>query len=276
MLRSLRLSRLLVPHRWLAVLVSCCWLATACGGQDDDPDGASAGGASSGGASSGGTTSGGSSSGGAHSGGASTGGANSGGEASGGAPLTGGSGGADNTGGGASFVLTSPALDNVVGCSLESPSLCDVFPDENVSYMDNANISPELGWTNAPAGTQSFALVLMDVTYGQAHWALWNIPVDVMKLDADVPQDTANPASPPGSRQSNANFATTSEEGYFGPHVPCNVFEFELYALSTSAFSPQEPESAVLVSIELQELGETVLGVARLTARSGDYGTVCP
>jgi Raf kinase inhibitor-like YbhB/YbcL family protein len=166
-------------------------------------------------------------------------------------------------------------LDNVVGCSLESPSLCDVFSDENVSYMDRANMSPELSWDHVPAGTQSFALVLMDVTYGQAHWALWNIPADVTHLDSNVPQDMANPPSPPGSRQSNANFATTSEDGYFGPHVPCNVFEFELYALSTSTFAPQDPDSAVLVSIELQELGETVLGIARLTGRSGDYGTVC-
>lgn len=141
--------------------------------------------------------------------------------------------------------------------------------------MENANLSPELSWTGAPAGTQSFALVLFDVTYGQAHWALWNIPADVTTLAANVPKDTATPATPAGSRQANANFATTGGDGYFGPHIPCNVFEFELYALSTSTFSPMDPESSVLVSIELQELGDPVLGVAKLTGRANDYGMTC-
>jgi Raf kinase inhibitor-like YbhB/YbcL family protein len=193
----------------------------------------------------------------------------------GGSAGSGSGGSSGGGGGGAAFTLSSPALENVVGCSVENPSVCDVFPDENVSYMDSANVSPALSWSGAPSGTQSFALVLFDVTYGQAHWVLWNIPADVAMLAANVPQDTATPATPAGSRQANANFATTSADGYFGPHLPCNVFEFELYALSTSAFSPMEPESAVLVSIELQELGEPVLGVAKLVGRANDYGMTC-
>ncbi len=150
-----------------------------------------------------------------------------------------------------------------------------MIPDANVSYMGNANVSPELHWTGVPAGTKSFALVLFDVTFGQAHWALWDIPADVTRLAADVPQGTAMPATPTGARQANANFATTSEHGYFGPHVPCNMFEFQLYALSEPKFVPAEPESAVLVSIELQDLGAPLLGVARLAGRSNDYMMAC-
>jgi phosphatidylethanolamine-binding protein (PEBP) family uncharacterized protein len=153
--------------------------------------------------------------------------------------------------------------------------VCNVFPDANVSYMGNANVSPELHWTGAPPGTKSFALVLFDVTFGQAHWALWNIPADLTTLAADVPKDSATPATPLGSRQANANFATTGGDGYFGPHVPCNVFELQLYALSLSTFSPADSESAVLVSIELQDLGAPLLGVAKLTGRSNDYMMPC-
>jgi phosphatidylethanolamine-binding protein (PEBP) family uncharacterized protein len=156
-----------------------------------------------------------------------------------------------------------------MGCSVENSSVCDAFAAENVSYMGNANISPELQWTATPPRTQSLALVLFDVTFGQAHWALWNIPADATMLAANVSKDTATPPTPAGSRQANANFATTGGDGYFGPHVPCNVFEFELYALSTSTFSPTAPDSSVLVSIELQELGDAVLGVAKLTGRGG-------
>jgi Raf kinase inhibitor-like YbhB/YbcL family protein len=158
---------------------------------------------------------------------------------------------------------------------VDNPSPCEVFPDENVSYMSHANESPELGWTGAPAGTQSFAIVLFDVTFGQAHWVVWNIPASVGMLAANVPKDTAMLANPAGARQANANFATEEADGYFGPHLPCNVFEFQLYALSMETFSPMDPESAVLVSIELQELGEPVLGVARLTGRSNDYMMTC-
>jgi Raf kinase inhibitor-like YbhB/YbcL family protein len=190
---------------------------------------------------------------------------------------SGGSGGSpDNLGGAPStFVVTSPAFETLAGCSVDSPSSCDVFPDENVSYEDNANVSPELEWTGAPAGTQSFAVVLVDVTFGQAHWVLWNIPADATLLAADVPQDTAMPTVPAGSQQANANFATTSEHGYFGPHIPCNVFAFEVYALSVSSFAPANPDSAVLVWAELQN-HDGLLGVAKLTGRSGDYGTACP
>jgi phosphatidylethanolamine-binding protein (PEBP) family uncharacterized protein len=185
----------------------------------------------------------------------------------GGSPAGAGAGGGG--GGGEPFILTSSALENVTGCSVDNPSVCDVFAAENVSYMDSANVSPELHWTGAPPGTQSLALVLFDVTFGQAHWVLWNIPADATGLAANVSKDTATPPTPAGSRQANANFATTGGDGYFGPHVPCNVFEFELYALSTSTFSPMAPDSSVLVSIELQELGDAVLGVAKLTGRGG-------
>jgi Raf kinase inhibitor-like YbhB/YbcL family protein len=162
-----------------------------------------------------------------------------------------------------------------MGCSVENPQVCDTFPDQNVSYMENANVSPELHWTGVPPGTQSFALVLFDVTFGQAHWALWNIPADTTMLAADVSKDSATPPIPAGSRQANANFATTGGDGYFGPHVPCNVFELELYALSISMFTPMDPESSVLVSIELQELGQPVLGVARLAGRGLDSTMAC-
>jgi Raf kinase inhibitor-like YbhB/YbcL family protein len=157
---------------------------------------------------------------------------------------------------------------------VENPGPCEVFPDENVSIMGHANLSPELRWTGVPAGTKSFAIVLFDATYGQAHWVVWNLPANVTLLAANVPQDTAMPATLAGGRQANANFAPGGD-GYFGPHLPCNVFQFELHALSVETFSPMEPESSVLVHIELQELGDPLLGLAKLTGRSNDYAMTC-
>jgi len=272
-----------------AVISALFLLASACGNEALEPGGSGGIASAVGGTAVGGTTSGGATGiGGTPAGGAggsvSVGGAAAGGDSGstggdGSAPVGGndGLGGEpDNTGGATAFSLTSPAFENITGCAVKSPSVCDVFPDENVSYMDNANISPELHWANVPPGTQSFALVLFDATFGQAHWALWNIPADALMVAANVQQDTTTPAFPVGSQQANANFATTSEDGYFGPHIPCNVFAFELYALAVSTFSPMRPDSAVLVSIELSELREPdVLGVAKLTGRSGDYAMTC-
>jgi Raf kinase inhibitor-like YbhB/YbcL family protein len=251
-----------------ATLVALC-LFCACASEDGVP----AGGTSTGGTGTGGASTGGTSTGGTSTGGTSTGGTSTGGTSTDGGTSTGGDTAGSAQGGG-TFILESPAFRNVAGCSLETPDPCEVFPDENVSYMDRPNISPELRWAGVPAGTQSFALVLFDVTYGQTHWALWNIPANVTVLAANVAKDTATPATPAGARQSNANFAPGGD-GYFGPHVPCNVFQFVLYALSISTFSPMDPESAVLVGIELQELGDPVLGKAILTGRASDYMMTC-
>ena len=247
--------------------------AFGCSSENQVPDDtAGSGGMTSAGGASGGTdTAGGGDvgSGGSHAGGSS----NSGGGNSGGSSDSGGSSNLDGSSGsggeeGTAFTLTSPAFENVEGCSVENPDPCNVFPDENVIYLDNANISPELLWSGAPPGTMSFALELRDASYGQAHWVLWNIPANLTLLAADVPQDTTNPPEPVGSQQANANFATIEGDGYFGPHLPCNVFEFKLYALSLSTFSPERSDSSVLVSIELENLGDEVLGIARLTGRS--------
>ena len=88
-------------------------------------------------------------------------------------------------------------------------------------------------------------------------------------------RDTTMPATPAGARQTNANFAPEGSDGYFGPHIPCNVFQFELYALSLSAFSPMNTETAGLVSIELEALSDEVLATATLSARSNDYMMTC-
>lgn len=271
--------------RKLALAALCC-LVCACSSEEEQPGPSTAMGGASGGSvatggsiATGGTTGGSVATGGTTGGSIATGGSVATGGASGGSGgLAGGGGTATGGGGGESgtFTLTSPALESVPGCAVENLVPCDIFPDENVSYMERPNVSPELRWTGVPPGTQSFAIVLMDATYGQAHWALWNIPANVTTLAANVPQDTATPASPPGSRQANANFATHGGDGYFGPHIPCNVFEFQIYALSTPTFSPMDQESAVLVAIELHELKEpVVLGQAVLVGRSGDYGMTC-
>lgn len=227
---------------------------------------AGGGGAGQGGAGSGGVAGGGAGSGGMTGGMSGAGGR--GGMAGGGA---GGGGAGGGSGGGGAFTLTSPALTAMAGCGTGAmAAMCDIFPNENIQYMSNMNISPELNWTGVPAGTMSFAVLLQDLTNGMAHWVLWNIPGNATMLAANVDKTDASPPVPAGSMQSSIG----TGEGYFGPGSACNVYEFVVYALSVPSFMPNMAGNPGNVRTQLQALGAQILGQASLRGRS-NYMMMC-
>lgn len=162
--------------------------------------------------------------------------------------------------------LSSPGLEFAADCAVGTPESCSVFRPENTSYMGNGNVSPELTWSNVPSGTASFAIKFTDLTFGQAHWAIWNIPAGSTSLPAGIAGDTSNPAVPAGAIQTNATFAEGF--GYLGPQAPCNVYEFVLYALAVERFEPSKPDFVTLVGDELEAAEAPVLGRATLAARN--------
>lgn len=96
---------------------------------------------------------------------------------------------------------------------------------------DGEDISPALTWTNAPAGTQSFALVADDPDAPAGtwtHWILWNIPQEKTALPEGVrKQETLGD----GTRQGRNDF---KHIGYGGPCPPRGKphrYFFKLYAL---------------------------------------------
>jgi phosphatidylethanolamine-binding protein (PEBP) family uncharacterized protein len=187
---------------------------------------------------------------------------------SGGTAGNGGAAGSGGSGGASSgvFTLKSPAFDHVETCTKDMPKTCDVFPNENLSYMKSMNVSPELSWSGAPAGTQSYAIVLEDMTNGAAHWAIWNISGTASGVAADIPQTSAMPAMPAGAQQCNASFA--SGDGYFGPGSSCNVYQFALFALSVETFAPTQNTDAGQVRTQLRAANGPSLGEAILRGRS--------
>lgn len=97
--------------------------------------------------------------------------------------------------------------------------------------------SPDLYWTGAPFGTQSYAVVLYDVTAGFTHWGIYNVKGDLNGLPAG--------AGVAGSRygtQIMNDFYLGAE--YDGPCPPANVapeaheYVFTVYALSTKIEVP--------------------------------------
>jgi Raf kinase inhibitor-like YbhB/YbcL family protein len=96
---------------------------------------------------------------------------------------------------------------------------------------DGGDVSPELTWTNAPAGTQSLALIADDPDAPAGtwtHWVAWNIPASDAKLPEAVPK---NETLPDGTRQGKNDFKRV---GYGGPCPPPGKphrYFFKLYAL---------------------------------------------
>ncbi|GBD36386.1 Putative lipoprotein LppC [bacterium HR36] len=118
------------------------------------------------------------------------------------------------------MVLTSPAF-----------AQGGTIPKEHTA--DGPDHSPPLSWTDAPAGTQSFALVCEDPDAPRGlwvHWVIFNIPGNVRSLPGGVPKYDH---LPDGSRQGRNDFGRI---GYGGPSPPRGKphrYFFRLYALDT-------------------------------------------
>lgn len=98
---------------------------------------------------------------------------------------------------------------------------------------DGADTSPELSWSGAPSGVQSFALMAEDpdAPVGTwTHWLIWNIPAQNTGLPTGIPKDEF---LSDGARQGLNNFRRI---GYSGPCPPSgnpHRYFFKLYALDS-------------------------------------------
>lgn len=105
-----------------------------------------------------------------------------------------------------------------------------------------AGRSPPLQWSAPPAGTQSFALVVVDPDAPKGtfrHWGVYDIPMSARQLDTGAAQ---NPAA--GLKQTKNDFGT---EGYGPPCPPKgdkpHHYHFRLMALDIPGFA-DEPAKA--------------------------------
>jgi Raf kinase inhibitor-like YbhB/YbcL family protein len=126
--------------------------------------------------------------------------------------------------------------------TLSSPAFADLqLPPAKYGCAGGSNVSFPLAWANAPAATQSFAVVVSDIDLRQArghvapsHWVLWNIPATVTSLPEGVP---AVPELPDGSRQTiTAGRNGAPGTGYRAmcpPPPTTHHYSIELYALDT-------------------------------------------
>jgi Raf kinase inhibitor-like YbhB/YbcL family protein len=135
---------------------------------------------------------------------------------------------------------------------------------------EGGNVSPSLKWSNAPAGTKSYAITVYDpdapTGSGWWHWLMFNIPATVTSLPEGA-GDTAAGKAPPGAVQSRTDFG---KPGYGGPCPPKgdkpHRYIFTVFALKVDKIDADADASGALVGFMLNA---NKLGKAGFTATYG-------
>ena len=129
------------------------------------------------------------------------------------------------------FTMSSPAFE-----------AGGLIPPEyaNRGYPGGENVSIPYDWTGAPAGTVSYALLLIDrhpVAHSWVHWLVTSIAPDATSLA----RGASGAAMPPGARE---HLNTSGRVGYSGPQPPAGTgkheYEAVLYALDTRTNLPED------------------------------------
>ena len=119
----------------------------------------------------------------------------------------------------AAFTISSPAFTN--GGNIPSKFTCDASPTAP---------SPALEWTDAPAGTKSFVLIVHDPDAPRAggftHWVLADIPASTTKLPEGFVVGSVGVSGTSGFQR----------PGYGGPCPPTGAhhYHFKLSALDVA------------------------------------------
>ena len=117
------------------------------------------------------------------------------------------------------------------------------------------NLSPQLSWSGAPAGTLSFAITCFDpdapTGSGFWHWVVANIPTNVSSLPLGA-GDPSKGAMPAGALEVRTDFG---KPGYGGPCAPqgdnFHRYIFTVYAVDLKALPVTADTSAAVVGFYL-------------------------
>ncbi len=159
----------------------------------------------------------------------------------------------------------APTIDtsNAIKFKLSSPAFADSGPIPQKYTCQGDNLSPELNWSDTPATTRSFALILEDPDAPGGtftHWVLFDIPADQKQLpegaglnNAGGPNSTGGPnnmGGPIGVGGKNG----TNQTGYMGPCPPSGShrYYFRMYALDVPSLNLQDGAARSEVETAMQ------------------------
>ncbi|HEV7930658.1 MAG TPA: YbhB/YbcL family Raf kinase inhibitor-like protein [Nitrosospira sp.] len=150
--------------------------------------------------------------------------------------------------------------------SITSSSFPHNGPIPTRHTCEGHDTSPELLWTDVPAGTKSLALIMDDPDAPDpaapkrvwVHWVLYNIPA----TSSGLPEGVAPEDLPPGTQEGLNDWQRT---GYGGPCPPIgnHRYFFKLYALDTVLPDLKQPTKAKLE----EAMRGHIIAVAELIGR---------
>lgn len=110
-----------------------------------------------------------------------------------------------------------------------------ISTEYNRSGCKGGNLSPELHWSGAPAGTKSFAIVMHDpdapAPGGWYHWVAYNIPASTHAFSAGTKL--------PGNELGKTSWDENAYGGPCPPAGPAHHYNFTLYALDVPSLSTE-------------------------------------
>ncbi|HEX4044745.1 MAG TPA: YbhB/YbcL family Raf kinase inhibitor-like protein [Gammaproteobacteria bacterium] len=122
---------------------------------------------------------------------------------------------------------------------------------------DGKDVSPEFDWTNVPAKTQTFALILVDPTAPGGdfyHWVVYNLPKTTSKL-------LEGDKLPAGAMAGKNGWNKAQYNGPCPPKGSAHTYIFTLYALDSKLDVPAGADGKTVVSA----MQKHILGKVSLT-----------
>jgi Raf kinase inhibitor-like YbhB/YbcL family protein len=170
------------------------------------------------------------------------------------------------------LLATAAACGNPALQSAQAPdSSKSAFRIESAAFKEGAfiparfscqgeNVSPQLKWTDPPAGTRSLALIVddPDAPVGTwTHWVVFNLPAQTRAMEENA---TKQDELTNGGLQGMTSFGSV---GYGGPCPPPGKphrYIFKLYALDTMlSLKPGASREEVVAALRSHTLGEAQL-----------------
>jgi len=127
---------------------------------------------------------------------------------------------------------------------------------------DGKDKSPDFAWTNPPAKTKTFALVVTDPDAPNGifyHWTLFNIPKNIAKLEAGITQ------LPTGALTAKNSEGKSQYKGPCPPKGATHTYIFTIYALDSTLLLSESTDAKTVVSA----LNKHALQQTQLTAAYG-------
>ena len=146
--------------------------------------------------------------------------------------------------------------------TVTSDDVTDGAPLKDDQVADLGNTSPQLSWSGAPEGTQSYVVTCFDpdapTPSGFWHWVLVDVPADVTSLDAGAASGTL-----PGSAFHVRNDG--GEAGFMGAAPPKDDqphrYFFVVHAVGEPSLGVDADASPAVVSFNLafKTLGRAII-----------------